>query len=179
MIKIINYLALLIITIILAVSCTNDADLQNYFVNHQDDANFIALDIPSSILGDTNGVSDEVKEAIHSFKKLNILALKKNDSNKEVYEKERAAIKKILAKKQYKDLMRFKDGKNMVIIKYLGTEESVDQIIFFGYASDKGLALIRVLGDKMDVKKALKVASLARSGKIDTSKIKALEGMFK
>jgi len=179
MIKIINYIALLLISIILAISCSNDADLQNYFVNHQDDANFIALDIPSSILGDTNEISDEVKEAVHSFKKLNILALKKNDSNKDVYEKERAIIKKILAKRQYKDLMRFKDGKNMVIIKYLGTDESVNQIIFFGYANDKGLALVRILGDKMDVKKALKVASLARSGKIDTSKIKALKGIFK
>ncbi len=179
MVKIINYIALLIITLLLAIACTNDSDLQNYFVNHQDDANFIAVDIPSSILGDTDEVSDDIKEAIHSFKKLNILAFKKNESNKEAYEKERANIKKILAKKQYKDLMRFKDGKNMVIVKYLGTETSVNQIIFFGYASDKGLALVRVLGDKMDVKKALKLVTLARSGKIDTSKIKVLEGMFK
>jgi Domain of unknown function (DUF4252) len=179
MVKIINYIALLIITLLLAIACTNDSDLQNYFVNHQDDANFVAIDIPSSILGDTDEVSDDVKEAIHSFKKLNILALKKNESNKEVYEKERSNIKKILAKKQYRDLMRFKDGKNMVIIKYLGTETSVNQIIFFGYANDKGLMLVRVLGDKMDVNKALKLVTLARSGKIDTSKIKALEGMFK
>ncbi len=179
MIKIINYLALLIITILLAVSCSDDSDLQNYFVKHQDDANFIAVDIPSSILGNTDGVTDEVKEAVQSFKKLNILALKKNDSNQKIYEKERAAIKKMLAKKQYRDLMRFKDGKNMVIIKYLGTEKDVDQIIFFGYANDKGLALVRVLGDKMNVSKAFKLASLARSGKVDTSKIKALEGMFK
>ena len=179
MIRIINYLALLIITILLAVSCSDDSDLQNYFVKHQDDANFIAVDIPSSILGNTDGVSDEVKEAVQSFKKLNILALKKNDSNQKIFEKERAAIKKMLAKKQYRDLMRFKDGNNMVIIKYLGTEKDVDQIIFFGYANDKGLALIRVLGDKMNVKKAFKLASLARSGKVDTSKIKALEGMFK
>ncbi len=178
MVKIINYLALLIIAIILAVSCTNDSDLQNYFVNHQDDANFIALDIPSSILGDTNGVSDEVKEAVHSFKKLNVLALKLNDDNRDVYKKERTAIKKMLTKKQFKDLVRFKDNNNMVIIKYLGTETSVDQLIIFGYANDKGLALVRVLGDKMDIKKAFKLVKLARSGKVDTSKIKALEGLF-
>lgn len=178
MVKIINYLALLIIAIILAISCTNDGDLQNYFVNHQDDANFIALDIPSSILGDTNDVSDEIKEAVQSFKKLNILAFKKNDSNKKEYEKERAAIKKLLAKKQFKDLMRFKDGNNMVIIKYLGTETSVDQLIIFGYANDKGLALVRILGDKMDLKKAFKLVTLARSGKVDTSKIKVLQGLL-
>jgi len=178
MIKIINYIALLIIAIILAVACTNDADLQNYFVNHQDDANFIALDIPSSILGDTNDVSNEVKEAVHSFKKLNILALKLNDGNKDVYKKERTAIKKLLAKKQFKDLMRFKDGNNMVIIKYLGTETSVDQLIIFGYANDKGLALVRILGDKMDIKKAFKLVTLARSGKVDTSKLKVLQGLL-
>ena len=178
MIKIINYIALLVISIILAISCTSDSDLQNYFVNHQDDANFIAIDIPSSILGDTNDVSDEVKEAVHSFKKLNVLAFKKNDSNKETYLKERSTIKKILAKEPFKDLMRFKDDNNMVIVKYLGTEKSVDQLIVFAYANDKGLALVRILGEQMDVKKAFKLVTLARSGKVDTSKISALKGLF-
>ena len=82
MIKFINYIALLIITLILAISCTNDSEMQNYFVKHQDDTNFLAIDLPASLLGiDTKDVSDEVKDAVNSFKKVNVLALKKNDNN--------------------------------------------------------------------------------------------------
>lgn len=147
MIKFINYIALLIITLILAISCTNDSEMQNYFVKHQDDTNFLAIDLPASLLGiDTKDVSDEVKDAVNSFKKVNVLALKKNDNNTADYEKEKKAIKKILAKKQYKELMRFKDGNTMVTIKYLGDEKSINQLIVFGYASDKGLALVRKIG---------------------------------
>ncbi|MCF6213443.1 MAG: DUF4252 domain-containing protein [Flavobacteriaceae bacterium] len=179
MIKLINYIALLIIALILTFSCTKDSKMQNYFVNHQSDNNFLAIDVPASVLGiDTKDVSDDVKEAVSSFKKLNILLFKKNEANTADYEKEKTTIKSILTNKQYKDLMRFKDGKTMVVIKYLGTDVSVDQIIIFGYASDKGLALIRVIGDKMDIKKVGKLVMLARSGKIDTSKLKGLRDMF-
>lgn len=180
MIKLINYLALLIVTILLAVSCSVDTELQNYFVDRQSDANFMAIDIPASILGieAQEDVSDDIKEAVNSFKKINILILKKNDTNATVYEKEKTAIKKILSDEHFKDLMRFKDGNTMFVIKYLGDEKSVDQLIVFAYASDKGLALVRVLGDKLDVNKVGKLIALAQSGKIDTSKFKALEGLF-
>lgn len=180
MFKIINYLTWLIVVILLTVSCSGDSEMQNYFIDHQDDTNFLALDIPSSVLGDVDSkdLSADVKEAITSFKKLNVLAFKKNDSNANAYETEKESIKKIIADKSYKDLMRYKDGNNMVIVKYLGDDNSVDQFIIFGYANDKGLALVRVLGDKMDVNKAMKIATLARSGKIDTSKLKGLQELF-
>jgi len=180
MIKIINYIVWLIVVLILTISCATDSDMQNYFIKHQDDANFLAVDIPSSVLGiaENKDMSPDIKEAVNSFKKLNVLAFKKNANNQVAYEKEKKTIKKILSNKFYKDLMRFKDGKNMVIIKYLGTDKSVNQFIVFGYSNDKGLALVRVLGDKMDANKAIKLVMLARSGKIDSSKFNDIKKIF-
>jgi len=180
MIKIINYVAWLIVALLLTISCTTDSKMQNYFVKHQDDPNFLAIDIPSSVLGisDNPEMSTDVKEAVNSFKKLNVLAFKKNANNTATYEKEKNTIKKILSNKTYKNLMRFKDGNNMIIIKYLGNDKSVDQFIVFAYSNSKGLALIRVLGDKMDANKAIKLVMMARSGKIDSSKFKDLKKIF-
>jgi len=180
MFKIINFITWLIVVIVLIISCSSDAEMQNYFVKHQQDSDFLAIDIPSSILGDVNNeeLPLEAKEAIESFKKLNVLALKKTELNAPKYETEKIAINKILANKSYKDLMHFKDGTNLVTIKYLGNDTSVDQFILFGSSNDKGLVLVRVLGEKMDANKAFKLFSLARSGKIDTSKIQNLKSFF-
>jgi len=180
MIKIINYMVWVIVAIILTVSCATDSDMQNYFIKHQDDANFLAIDIPASVLGiaNTNNMTPDAKEAVNSFKKLNVLAFKKNKNNQAIFEKEKKTIKKILSNKTYKDLMRFKDGKNMVIIKYLGTDKSVNQFIVFGYSNSKGFALVRILGDKMDANKALKLIMMARSGKIDSDKFNDIKKIF-
>ena len=180
MIKIINYIAWLIVALILTVSCATDSAMQDYFIKHQDDANFLAIDIPSSVLGisENKNMPPDVKEAVNFFKKLNVLAFKKNANNQKAFEKEKSTIKKILSNKSYKDLIKFKDGKNMVIIKYLGTDKSVNQFIVFGYSNDKGLALVRVLGDKMDANKAIKLVMMARSGKINSSKFSDIKNIF-
>ncbi|NDK19165.1 MAG: DUF4252 domain-containing protein, partial [Zetaproteobacteria bacterium] len=83
MFKIINFITWLIVVIVLIISCSSDAEMQNYFVKHQQDSDFLAIDIPSSILGDVNNkeLPLEAKEAIESFKKLNVLALKKTELN--------------------------------------------------------------------------------------------------
>lgn len=180
MFKIINYITWLIVAILLTLSCSSDAEMQDYFIKHQSDTNFLAIDIPSSVLGDVDNkeMAVDVKEALLSFKKLNVLAFKKTDSNVATFETEKKAVKKIIANKSYKDLMHFKDSANSVIIKYLGSDSSVDQFILFGSSDEKGFVLVRVLGDKMNVNKAFKLFTLAKSGKMDTSKIAVLKNFF-
>lgn len=180
MFKLINFITWLIVAIVLVVSCSSDAEMQNYFVKHQTDSDFLAIDMPSSMLGDADSkdLPLDVKDALSSFKKLNILAFKKTDLNVNKFEIEKVAINKLLANKSYKDLMHFKDGTNLVTVKYLGSDSSVDQFILFGSSNEKGFVLVRVLGDKMDINKALKLFTLAKSGKIDTSKIAGLKSFF-
>lgn len=180
MFKIINYITWLIVALLLTLSCSSDSEMQDYFVKHQSDTNFLAIDIPSSVLGDVDNkeLSADVKEALMSFKKLNVLAFKKTVGNATSYETEKETIKKIIANKSYKDLMHFKDSANSVIIKYLGSDTSVDQFILFGSSNEKGFVLVRVLGDKMDVNKAFKLFTLAKSGKMDTTKIAGLKNFF-
>ena len=36
------------------------------------------------------------------------------------------------------------------VIKYLGDEDAIDEVIIYGDSEDKGFALIRVLGDDMN-----------------------------
>lgn len=137
-------------------SC-NDESLQKYFVNNQDNDNFISIDIPASMLILNDSVTSENKEALRSLKKLNILAFKINELNKGVYSVENNKVKAILKNDKFNELLRIKHEKSKVIIKYLGDDELIDEIILFASNDNKGFVLVRVLGDKMKVESMVKL----------------------
>ena len=47
------------------------------------------------------------------------------------------------------------DGK--LYIKYIGEDSEIDELIVFGFSSDNGFAVIRVLGDDMELSKIMKL----------------------
>ena len=90
----------------------------------------------------------------------------------------KATIKKILANEKYNDLMKFSDKGVRVTIKYLGTDEAIDEVVFYGYKNDRGLMLGRVLGEDMNLKKAYQLVSAVRAANIDAGAVEQFQEMF-
>ncbi len=140
------------------ISCDGKQSLQEYYVEKQNSSEFISLDLPSSIISLNEDSSEETKETMETIRKLNILAYKINDSNKNEYLAEYKKVKEILNNKKYNELIRMNHDGVHVIIKYLGSDEAIDELIVLASDKNKGFALARVLGDKMNPEKMMKLA---------------------
>ncbi len=171
--------ALGIASLAVVMSCNSGSSLQQYFVDHQGDVDFIAVDIPSSLL-DKDGITltKEEKEALESIKKVNFLGLPLNESNQPRFEKERNEIKKILSDQEYETLMSFGSNGTKAVLKYQGDDDDIDEVIVFATHSKKGLALIRVLGDNMRPEKMAKLASSFEKGKLNLDAFKNIAKTF-
>lgn len=148
--KHIKFLALCVVALLLA-SCNSGPSLQQYFVDNSENPNFLALDIPASILDlDQVELTDTEKQAINSVKKLNILAFKKTTANADDYKAQTAEVTTILKNPKYTELMKVNGALGKGTVKYLGEEDAIDEVVFYGNSPDKGFALIRFLGDNMN-----------------------------
>ena len=82
---------------ILLASCSSQQSLQEYYVDNSENPNFIALDVPASILKlNEESLSSSQKEAVESLRKFNMLAFKKTADNVAEYRAEKAKVKEIL-----------------------------------------------------------------------------------
>ncbi len=155
-------------SVVVFASCNSDTSLQQYFVDHQNDNEFIAVDIPSSLL-DKDGIelSKDEQEALESIKKVNFLALPLKEGTKARFEKESADIAKILNTDKYETLMKFGSNGTNAVLKYQGEDNDIDEVIVFATDQKKGLALVRVLGDNMRPEKMVKLMKSVEKGNID------------
>ncbi|KAA1242790.1 DUF4252 domain-containing protein [Aquimarina sp. RZ0] len=163
--------------VMLLISCGGETSLQKYFVDHQDDKDFLAVDVPTSLL-DTDKVSltAEEKEALESIKKVNFLALPMKDATKARYEEEKVLINKIIDTEKYETLMRFGSNGTKAIVKYQGDDDDIDEIIVFASNKERGLALVRVLGDNMRAENMAKLMKAIDKGNVDLDAIKKIAG---
>lgn len=151
------YLASVLLVLSVVISCNSEQSMQKYYVDNQNNDNFISLDVPSSMISLGDSVSIDTKETMKSIKKLNVLAFKINDSNKDAFLTEVKKVKEILKNDKYNELIRMKHKNANIMVKFLGNEEAVDEFIFFASDNEKGFALARVLGNKMNPEKILKM----------------------
>jgi len=162
-------------------SCNQNPSLQTYFVDNELKPGFTSIDIPTSLLNiEQTSLTDEQKDAYKSINKLNMLAFVLSDSNVAEYEVELNKVKDILKDPKYQELMRAgnsTDGK--FVIKYIGDEDSIDELIIFGNANEKGFAIIRVLGDDMSAQKVVKLYSALDTSNINESQISQFADFFK
>ncbi len=169
----------LLLAIALAfISCDSHPSLQQYYVDSKENDEFISIDLPASILQLKNTeVSEEVKTTLETIKKVNFLALQISETNKELFDSEKLKVKEILKNPKYKQLMRMSFGKGNVSVNYLGEEDAIDEVIIFGSDSEKGFALVRVIGEKMNPSEILKIA---QEIKLDgaSGEFKQLEGLL-
>lgn len=176
--KPIKVLGTAILGLLLFASCNNQKTIQEYYVEKQESNDFIAIDLPASIVDVSESASEETKETMKTIKKLNVLAFKLDEENRGEFEKQRAEVKQILKSDEYNELMRMKHEGMNIVINYQGSDEAVDEFILFASDDSKGFALARVLGDKMEPAKIMKMAEDMKNLDADGSALAELGEIF-
>lgn len=172
-----------IITVIALIflfsSCSNEPSLQRYFVDNSESTNFMSFTVPSSLLNvsDTN-LTDNEQEALKSIKKLNILAFQIKEDNLPTFKAEKKKITKILQNDKYHELMRINNGKQRGVVKYLGDDDNIDEVIIFGNDNENGFALVRVLGDNMTPEGMLQLVQAVQKSDIDGKGLDKIKQIF-
>jgi len=166
---------LTIFGVLLVLGCSPELTLQTYFVEHQEVSGFMSVDnTPMSFLNpDKIELTDVQEEAIDSIDKLNMLAYSLKDGTEEEFNAELAKIKTILKAEKYNELMRggnSSDGK--LYIKYIGEDSEIDELIVFGFSPDNGFAIIRVLGDNMELSKIMKLETVVDQFDTENANVK-------
>lgn len=165
---------------LLLMSCNTKPSLQKYFVENTENKDFIALDVSSSILNlDQKKLTDEQSVALKSFDKMNILAFKSNGKNQVLFDSERAKVNSILKDEKYQQLMKVGSGKDGASVSYLGTDDHIEEFIFYANKKDVGFALVRVLGKDMNPNNIMTMISLLKSSNIDMEQLKPLQALIK
>jgi hypothetical protein len=180
MASLIKNIITLVALVVTLYSCSQSTSLQKYFVDNQEKANFLAVDLPANILSlDESKLTEEQKEAYKSVKKLNMLAYRLDSTNVASYETELAKVKAILKDPKYNELMRGNTEEGKFTFNYIGDEGNIDELVLFGNANDKGFAIIRILGDDMNPSKIMQLSSAFNTSKMDTSQIGQFAEFFK
>lgn len=169
-----------LLTFSMLVSCNNGPSLQTYFVDNQESPDFITADLPTSVVTlDEETMSDEQKEAYKSLKRLNFLGYKKNENNSDVYNAELTKIKTILSDEKYIDLMEFKDKAMKFDIKYIGDDDSAEELIVFANSPEMGFGIVRVLGDEMRPENMATLVDAIQNADFDQSQLEGITDFFK
>ncbi len=109
MVKIVRFLVGC--TLALLFSCKSEPSLQKYFVEKTENKDFLAIDLTPKMLNINNAkLTDSQREALTSFRKMNVLAFKVNEKNKAQFDIERATVTSILKDEKYQQLMKFGSG---------------------------------------------------------------------
>lgn len=170
----------LIAVCMLFVSCNSEPTLQKFFVENQEKKDYIALDVSPSILNvDKAKLTADQKKALESFQKMNIIAFKKNDKNIAEYEIEKAKLNTILKAEEYQQLMKFGSGSDGASVSFVGTEDNIEEFIFYANKKENGFAVIRVLGDKMNPNDVMTMLSVLKESNIDLEQLKPLQDLMK
>lgn len=181
MVTIVRNIIPFILLLLLTISCSNSGSLQAYFVDHQEQPGYLTLDVPKSILNINEAdLNTDEKEAFKSIERLNMLAYKIDSENSEVFNQELEKVKIILETDKYEELMRggnVKDGK--FVIKFTGDVENIDELVLLGHASDKGFAIVRVLGKNMSADKMMNLSKIMSKSNIEEDAFKDLVNFFK
>lgn len=181
MTSLIKHIVMVVVLVVTLSSCNQNPSLQTYFVDNQEQPNFLSIDVPVSMLKiDETKLTDEQKEAYHSVKKLNMLAYKTDSIHQADYKTELEKVKLIINDKKYQELMRggnTTDGK--FIVKYVGEDDDIDEFILFGNVNSMGFAVVRILGNDMDPNKLMKLSSVLEKGNIDNDQLNQFMDFFK
>ncbi|MFD1064246.1 DUF4252 domain-containing protein [Winogradskyella litorisediminis] len=172
---------MLVLIVTAFLSCNNGPTLQTYYVDNELKPNFTTYDVPASFINvDEIELTDQQKKAYKSVDKLNVLLFKADEANSKAYNEELAKLKSILKDKKYDELMRggnSTDGK--FLVKFLGEVEAIDEVIILGNANDKGFAVVRILGDDMNVSDLMSLQTVMDKIKFEDTDLTGLTDFFK
>lgn len=158
---------------------TEGVSLDSYFLDNQETVNFIARDMPVSMLKvDDSQFTEAEKEVFASVKHLNFLGFKVDGSNTEAYKVELAKVKRILKGKSYSKLMEFSDKGHKIIVKYKGHFNKTDELVVLGSEKQTGFGIVRVLGSDMNLVKLGSLAKTLQETDIDENQFEDIIAFF-
>ena len=173
-----GYGILLLLSLML-ISCNSEPTLQKYFVENTENKNFIALDVSPDILNvDKTKLSIAQADALKSFDKMNVLAFKLNDKNKAEFEMERAKVDLILKDEKYQQLMKFGSGKEGASVSFVGTDEHIEEFVFYANKKENGFAVVRILGKDMNPTSVMTMMTVLQQSNIDLEQLKPLQQLM-
>ncbi|PCH77340.1 MAG: hypothetical protein COB98_03570 [Flavobacteriaceae bacterium] len=151
MLQKIKIYSVLMMTVLSFLSCTNELSLQRFFIDSKENDYYLALDIPSSILEmkDQNP-SQEMIDIAKTIRKINFLGFQLTEDSKVSFLAEKTKVKAILKQETYHELMRINSGKIELMVKFLGNEDAIDEVVIYGADKEKGFLVMRVLGTDMN-----------------------------
>lgn len=177
----IKKLTVLILIITAFTSCSNEITLQTYFVDNELKPGFSTFDIPKSLLNIENiELTAQQQKAYKSLNKLNVLAFRINDKNRELYDTELQNVKTIFKDSKYQELIRggnTTDGK--FVIKFLGDIDNIDELIILGNSNDNGFAVVRVLGNDMNANDLISLRNVMDKINTEDINLKSLTDFLK
>jgi hypothetical protein len=160
--------------------CESGPSLQKYFVENSENKNFIALDVSADILNlDKAKLSPEQDEALKSFDKINILAFKLNNVNKDQFEIEREKVNVILKDKKYQQLMKFGSRKDGASLSYVGSDDHIEEFVLYANKKENGFAVVRILGNDMNPANIGTIIQVLEKANISSEQLKLFQQLVK
>ncbi len=169
-----------VLTILLLLSsCSNEPTLQSYFVDNQEQPNFLSVDIPMSMVDySQSNLSEKEVEATKTISKIAFLGFKKTNENQEVYTKEVSKIQAILKNSKYSALGEFNKYGTKLLVNAVGNAEQPKELIIFAKKPEQGFAVIRVLGEDLNLGKLFAFAETLPKATIDEQQLESISNFF-
>ena len=172
------FLSLLMATAL--VSCKNEGSIQTYFVEHQDLPDFKMIDISAKMIDiSKTDLTEEQKETFNALEKINFLGYRVKNGHLEDYKKELEQAKIVFKNKDYNELMEFSNNGTKFRISSIGTDEFVDEILVLASSEETGFGVVRVLGDKMNPEKMVKLVDDLQNADVDKNQLEDIMNFFK
>lgn len=174
-------LAILVFGLFFLVSCEEKPSLQKYFVKSTESSEFIAIDLPPSLIkSDKIALSETEKEALNSFDKMNILAFKSDSTKTVAYDKEILEVKTILKDKSYQQLMKAGSGNDGAAIYFVGDDdEHIKEFVILAGKKQNGFAVVRVLGTNMNPTHIFNMIGILQKSDVNLEQLKPLQELMK
>ncbi len=165
-------------------SCSEEKSLQAYLVDRQEDSNFVKFDVPASLITEDNSfLNAEQKEVMATVRKLNVMAypIKKGADSAQAqadYLAQKEIIKSIIDQEKYQTLIKFGSPTQGASLKFVGETDAIDELIIFASDEERGFAIFRLTGDKMDPEKMINMMKDIENGDLDLQQMNGFGNMF-
>jgi len=174
------YWAIMVVIGFVITSCSSEQSLQQYYIANAENPNFMSFDLPSSLLNlETANLTESEREAASSLKKLNVLAFQKKPENEADYLVQKNAIKSILKGDDFSELMKMNTPFGKATIQLKGDDDIIDELIIYGDNDEKGLVLVRVLGDNMNPASLMQLIKAVEKSDYKGKGLEQLEDLIK
>ncbi len=160
------------------IACDNQQSLQEYYVTNQGNKEFIAVDLPASMLANMQSLNADQRKTLETVKKINFLAIPQKPENLSRIAEEKNKVNNILKDERYQLLMKFGKGETKMELYYTGDEEAVNEVILYGYDENKGMGIARLLGQNMNPGHIMNLISSMEKGDIDLSGVSGVSQIF-